>query len=94
MYFDKRDDDFNKIFDIVEIHTLYRELTHTVGKRNVEYLNNIVKNRFFISMAGDIYFQILISEYIEDLMLHKTAEIADDYRFSAVFSTLNFIKKY
>lgn len=67
-YFDRLADDFREIMDIVELRHIYRDLTYVAGEQDVDRLNELIKNRFFISMAGDIYLQSLTEQYLLELL--------------------------
>lgn len=51
----------------MELRHIYRELTYAVGEQDVDRLNELIKRRFFISMAGDAYLQALTEQYLMEL---------------------------
>lgn len=56
--------------DVVEARQLYRELTCAVGEQEVDRLNEFIKCRFCISIAGDAYLQALTEQYLLELLHH------------------------
>ena len=66
-HFDSLAEEYNKAMDVVELRYIYRELTYAVGEQDVDRLNELIKRRFFISMAGDVYLQALTEQYLMEL---------------------------
>jgi len=66
-HFDSLAEEYNKAMDVVELRHIYRELTYAVGEQDVDRLNELIKRRFFISMAGDVYLQALTEQYLMEL---------------------------
>lgn len=72
-YFAKLATDYRGLTDIVELRHLYRELTYAAGEQKVDRLNELIKNRFFISVTGNLYLQTLTEQYLLEL-LNRNAE--------------------
>ena len=66
-HFNSLTEEYNKAMDVVELRHIYRELTYAVGEPDVDRLNELIKRRFFISMAGDVYLQALTEQYLMEL---------------------------
>ena len=67
-HFDKLENDYRGITDIVELRHLYRDLICAAGEQKVDQLNELIRNRFYISKAGDIYLQALTQQYLLELL--------------------------
>lgn len=72
-YFEGLDNEFRGMMDVIELRHLYRDLTYAAGEQNVDRLNELIKHRFFMAAAGDIYLQALTEQYLLEL-LHRDKE--------------------
>lgn len=66
-YFDKQRHEIAKHMDVVELRTMYRTISYSVG-HDIDRLNEMIKNQFLVAPIADAYIHAFLNHYLMQLI--------------------------